>query len=261
MPFFEVENHRLYFEDSGGSGPAVLFCHGFALDHTMFDAQVEALRDGYRCITLDARGHGMSECHGPFDYWRSAADAVALLDHLGIEQATFLGMSQGGFTVMRAALAAAERVRALVLVDTAAACFDAETLEAYRATQRVWVEEGPVGATATDMAGLIFGADYDASTWIAKWQARPPAQWNEAWNTVLGRDELLPRLKEIACPSLVIHGSADVAFDLTVAEGLRDELPACQGLVVVPGAAHAPNLTHAETVNPALRAFLDKHAR
>lgn len=260
MPFATVQGHRLYYEDSGSGGPAVIFSHGFLLDHSMFDAQVEELGRDFRCVTWDARGHGMSECHGPSDFWEAAADCVALLDHLGIDRATFVGMSQGGFTALRAALAHPDRVRSLVLIDTAAAGFDEPTLEAYRATQQAWVEGGPVEETATGMAQLLFGPVYDASAWIGKWQSRAPAEWNEPWNIVLGRDELLHRVKEIACPSLVVHGSADQAFDLSVAEGLRDELPACQELVVVDGAAHAPNLTHPGPVNRALRGFLEEHA-
>jgi pimeloyl-ACP methyl ester carboxylesterase len=261
MPFADVADLRLYYEDSGGSGPAVVFSHGFLLDHTMFDAQVKALRDRYRCITWDARGHGMSECGAPFDYWDAAADVVALLDRLGIERAALVGMSQGGFTTLRAALSQPSRVSAVVLIDTAAASFDAATLEGYRAIQRTWVADGPIGATATGMAELLFGAEYDASSWIAKWQSRAPSGWNEPWNTVLGRDELYHRVKEIGCPSLVIHGERDTAFDLSVAEGLCGALPSCRGLVVIPGAAHAPNVTHPGLVNEALRAFLDACAK
>src|SRR5262249_57125269 len=111
MPFFENASHRLYFEDSGGTGPAVLFSHGFLLDHSMWEAQVRALAPAFRCLTWDERGHGMSECLGSFDYYDSAADAIALLDHLGIEQATLVGMSQGGFLSMRAAWKVPARVR------------------------------------------------------------------------------------------------------------------------------------------------------
>ena len=261
MPFVATRGHRLHFEDSGGEGAAVLFSHGFLLDHSMFDAQVEALCPDFRCVTWDARGHGMSDCHGAFDYWDSAADCVAILDHLEIERAAFVGMSQGGFAALRAAIAHPERVSALVLIDTAAACFDAATLDAYRATQRTWLEVGPVGEVAAGMADLIFGADHDASCWIEKWQSRAPAEWDEPWNAVLGRDEIFHRLKEIRCPALVIHGSKDQAFDLSVAQGLRDALPACQGLVVVEGAAHGPNLTHPKPVNRALREFLGTHVR
>lgn len=261
MPFAAVNDHRLYYEDSGGDGPAVLFCHGFVLDHSMWDAQVAALRDEFRCLTWDERGHGMSECRGAFDFWDSADDGVGLLDHLGIPRATWVGMSQGGFLAMRAAVRHADRVSALVLMDTAAALFDEATLAGYREMQRSWVEDGPVGETARTMASLLFGPDWDASTWMGKWQSKPPRDQEEPWNTVLGRDEFLHRLKEIACPSLVVHGVADAAFDVATAEGLRDGLARCQGLVLVEGAAHAPNVTHPDAVNRALRDFLRAHAR
>ncbi|HXZ86105.1 MAG TPA: alpha/beta hydrolase, partial [Myxococcota bacterium] len=78
------------------------------------------------------------------------------------------------------------------------------------------------------------------------------------WDTVLGRDEFLQRLPEIRCPSLVIHGSADQAFDLATAQGLAAALADCRGLVVIDGAAHAPNVTHPEPVNRALREFLGR---
>jgi pimeloyl-ACP methyl ester carboxylesterase len=260
MPFFESASHRLYFEDSGGSGPAVLFSHGFLLDHSMWDAQVRALAPAFRCLTWDERGHGMSECLGPFDYYDSAADAIALLDHLGIDKTTLVGMSQGGFLSMRAAWKYPKRVGALVLVDTAAALFPPEVIAAYRATADAWLANGPVGDVATGMAELLFGKAYDASRWLAKWQARPPADTAHAWDTVLGRDEFIHLLPEIRCPSLVIHGSADQAFDLDTARGLQAALANCKGLVVVDGAAHAPNVTHSEPVNRALRAFLEQYA-
>ena len=92
------------FVDSGGTGPAVLLSHGFLMDHTMFDAQVEALAPQYRCVRWDERGFGATPAPGPFTYWDSADDAVGLLDHLGIDEAVFVGMSQGGFLSLRAAL-------------------------------------------------------------------------------------------------------------------------------------------------------------
>jgi len=74
------------------------------MDHDMFAPQVDALRDDYRVITWDERGHGQTPVDGPFDYWDSARDALALLTHLGVEEAVLAGMSQGGFLSLRAAL-------------------------------------------------------------------------------------------------------------------------------------------------------------
>jgi len=259
MPFAVVNGHHLYFEDSGGRGPAIVFSHGFLLDHSMWEAQVAEFAPEHRCITWDERGHGMTECLGPFDYYDSASDCISLMDQLGIATATLVGMSQGGFLSMRAAWKYPTRVRALVLEDTAAALFPGEVLAAYRATADAWIEHGPTGEIGTGMAELLFGKKYDASVWLGKWQSKPPSETAHPWDTVLGRDDFSEHLKEIRCPSLVIHGSADQAFDLATAEGLRDGLGDCKGLVVVKGAAHAPNVTHPKQFNAALREFLGRH--
>ncbi len=101
MPTFESRSHTLAFE-TYGSGQPVLCIHGFAssgkvnwLDAGWVEALTEA---GYRAITLDNLGHGASaSSHEPEDYTPQAmaADAVALLDHLGIERAALLGYSMG----------------------------------------------------------------------------------------------------------------------------------------------------------------------
>jgi pimeloyl-ACP methyl ester carboxylesterase len=260
MPFVNVNRHDLYFEDSGGNRPVLLFSHGFLLDHSMWEAQVKTLSAEYRCITWDERGHGMSDCLGPFDYYDSASDAIGILDQLGIPKATLIGMSQGGFLSMRAAWKSPDRVKALVLIDTAAGVFLPEVLAAYRETAEAWQSQGPVGAIATNMATLLFGPKFDARIWIAKWQSKPPCESAHPWETVLSRDDFTPHLKEIACPSLVIHGSKDEAFDLDTAKGLRDNLGNCKDLVVIRGAAHAPNVTHPKQVNDALAEFLRKNA-
>jgi len=118
MSFADVNGQHIYFEDSGGDGTAVLFSHGFLMDHEMFEPQVAALAGEFRCITWDERGFRQTEATSDFTYWDSADDALALLTHLGIARAFLVGMSQGGFLSMRAALRAPERVRGLGLIDT-----------------------------------------------------------------------------------------------------------------------------------------------
>ena len=60
MPFAQVNGQNLYFEDSGGNGPAIVFSHGLLMDSSMFAPQVAALKSRYRCITWDERGHGQT---------------------------------------------------------------------------------------------------------------------------------------------------------------------------------------------------------
>ena len=109
MSVAEVNGQRIAYQDSGGEGPAIIFNHGFLMDGSMFDHQVSGLRHEFRCVTWDERGHGDTRADAPFTYWDSADDALALLEHLGIAQAVFAGMSQGGFISLRAALRAGRR--------------------------------------------------------------------------------------------------------------------------------------------------------
>ena len=100
MTFADVNGQRICFDDTAGSGPAVILAHGFLMDRTMFAPQVRALSGEFRVITWDERGFGETEFDGePFTYWDSARDCLALLDHLGIEQAIVGGHVAGRVSV------------------------------------------------------------------------------------------------------------------------------------------------------------------
>jgi 3-oxoadipate enol-lactonase len=128
MPFASVNGQRLYFEDTAGNGPVVVFSHGNLMNRDMWAAQVEALRGEFRCVVRDERLHGRTKDDGGLhSYWDAADDLLGLLDHVGVERATLVGHSQGGFPSLGAALRAPERVKALVLTDTAAVAWPPET--------------------------------------------------------------------------------------------------------------------------------------
>lgn len=258
MATAQVNGIDIHFEDTGGDGPAVLFSHGFLMDHTMFDRQVEALRDRYRCICWDERGFGATRADGPFTYWDSADDAVGLLDHLGIDQAVFAGMSQGGFLSLRASLAHPDRVRALVMIDSAADADDDETIQGYQGMLQVFEhgsDEDRAGVFAI-VAGLILADDALAAEWIPKWTAIETEQLALAGGALLGRDDVSGRVGEIGCPILSIHGTADQAISIDRAEALAAAAADHRGIVRIEGAAHAPNMTNPAEVNPPLADFL-----
>lgn len=253
-----VNGTDIHYTDTGGDGPAILFSHGFLMNHTMFEPQIAALSDDYRCVAWDERGFGATRAPGEFTYWDSADDALALLDHLGIEQAVLVGMSQGGFLSLRAALRAPERVRGLVLIDSAADVDDAATIEGYQGMLHVFghgTDEERAGVFQI-VAGLILGDEALAAEWIPVWEQLDRAQLVTAGGALLGRDDISDRVGEIGCPILAIHGHDDQAISLDRAQALADAAVDHRGIVVVDGAAHAPNMTHPEQVNAALREFL-----
>lgn len=254
MKTAQLNGTSIAYDDTGGSGPAVILSHGFLMDHSMFDHQVAALRDSHRVVTWDERGFGGTRATGEFTYWDSADDVLALMDHLGIESAVVGGMSQGGFLSMRVALTAPERVRALILIDTQAGTEDPATIEPYNQLHEAWVAHG-AAAVQEVIAGIILGPG-DWSDWFAKWAVLEPEQFTRAFHCLMHRDDITGRLGEITCPTLVIHGDADVAIPLAKAEQLRDSIAGPTELVVVPGGPHAANMTHPEPVNSAIVRFL-----
>lgn len=257
MPTFEHAGIDFFYEDTGGDDPPIIWSHGFLMDHTMFDPQVEGLA-GYRHIRWDERGFGQTDAPGPFTYWDSADDAVALLDHLGVDQAVFAGMSQGGFLSLRAALAHPDRVRALILIDTQSGTEAPENMESYQGMIAAIAhgDDGTRSGVFDIVAGLIIGDDDLTAEWKAKWMAAPGERITHPGGCLLGRDDITDRVGEITQPALIVHGTEDAAIEVEKAEQLRDGLADCRGLVEVPGAAHAANLTHPEIVNPAIAEFL-----
>jgi pimeloyl-ACP methyl ester carboxylesterase len=257
MPFAEVNGQRLYYEDSGGDGPAIVFSHGLFMDTEMFAPQVQALRDRYRCVTWDARGHGQTgNASAPFTYWDSANDVAALLSDLGIEHAVLAGMSQGGFLSLRAALTNPALVRALILIDTQAGVEDPERLPGYQAMLEEWLANGPSQEMLDVIAGLILGQGYAGTpAWQEKWRQISNDDLVQVFTTLATREDIHDRLAEIEAPAIVIHGAEDASISIELAQRLADGLPNAS-FELIPGAGHASNLTHPALVNPVIERFL-----
>lgn len=257
MAHAQINGQNLFFEDTGGDGPAIIFGHGFLMDHEMFEHQVATLRDRYRVITWDARCFGQTTYDGkPFTYWDSAQDCLGLLDHLQIDRAIVAGMSQGGYLGLRAALLAPERVAGLILLDSCAGVDDAETIALYHAMMVMWASNGPTDDLVQAVAQIIIADEQEAARWIQKWQERDIGDWiRDAGACLLEREDITDRLGEIHCPALVVHGVDDTAITMELAEDMANHLPGAAGVIKVPG-AHAANLTHPGPVNAAIESFL-----
>lgn len=255
MPVAQVNGQQINYSDSGGDGPVIIWSHGYLMDHTMFAPQIEALSDNYRCVAWDERGFGATPANGPFSYWDSADDAVALLEHLGIGQAVFAGMSQGGFLSMRAALAHPERIRGLILIDTQAGQENPEVVESYRGMIEHWMGPEPLGDVGLFVGSLILGAEDLMAKWIPVWEGQRAAFSEHAANCLLERDDITERVAEISSPALVIHGDADAAIALELGQYLADTIPNAS-MSVMSGGTHAANLTNPDECNAVIREFL-----
>jgi len=260
MPYASVNGQKMHYEDSGGTGPAVIFSHGLFMDHEMFAPQVAALSSRYRCITWDERGHGQTagDTIAPFSYYDSADDLAALLAHLGVKRAVLAGMSQGGFLSMRCALTHPDIVRALILIDTQAGVEEPEKLGGYQQLMHDWTTNGLSDQVAGIIESIILGERWSgAEYWKNKWRTWKPINVAGCFATLCARDDITPRINSIKVPTLVVHGAADAAIPLSLAQVLVQRITGAQ-LAVIPGAGHAANLTHPAPTNTAIAKFLDE---
>lgn len=125
MDSFDSDGVRIAYIDvppASGRGDAVLLIHGFASNHAVNWVNTQWVRAltqaGYRTVALDNRGHGESEkLYDPEAYTSElmAADAVRLLDHLGIARAHVMGYSMGARITAHVALDHASRVRSALI--------------------------------------------------------------------------------------------------------------------------------------------------
>jgi pimeloyl-ACP methyl ester carboxylesterase len=119
MPYVNVEGAKIYYEIEGDGEP-LLLCHGVRGSHQNWEFFLPHLRDSFQVIMPDSRGHGQStELTEPSTMDLYSTDMISLLDHLEIRRCIIAGHSMGGFIVQQMALDVPDRIKALILINTA----------------------------------------------------------------------------------------------------------------------------------------------
>lgn len=257
MPILHTGTQAIYYEDTGGDLPIVVFSHGFLTDHELFAPQISALRQRYRCISWDQRFHGQTLCDGqPFSITDAVEDLRALLAHLQIERATLIGFSFGGWISTRFALTFPDRVAGLVIIDS----YERRETDAERASylefKSMITSRGFDEEVTSNLLGFLFGAGFDASHWVSKWRFRPPQQWARVYDAMLSRDDISDQLASIRCPSLVLHSEHNPANPPEVSRELCRSLGNCQRMTVIEDSGHTAPLEQPQQVNRELEDFL-----
>src|ERR1700690_4502846 len=124
---------KLYFEEAG-SGTPILFLHEFAADYTNWEPQMRYFSPGHRCIAYSARGYTPSDVPPSaedYSYRHFYTDALAVLDHLSIAKAHFVGLSMGSYSSLQAALNLPERMLSMTLAGVGSGS-NLENLDAFR---------------------------------------------------------------------------------------------------------------------------------
>jgi pimeloyl-ACP methyl ester carboxylesterase len=222
VPTVRVNDIELYYEVRG-EGPPILLIPGLGVDVTFFRGIIDDLATSCRVVAFDPRGAGRSDKPDiPYSIDGMAEDAVALLDHLGIERTTVLGCSMGGRTALLLALDHRERVDRLVLAASSA----------YVPPDRLFTRRWLIMDV---MSQIPVPKRVDP---------QPRYAWRRQRQASVGFD-VTSRLGEIDVPTLVIHGTEDHIVPFPLGRKMAGLIAGAQ-LVTVPGGHRALFTTHAE---------------
>lgn len=251
-------------QQAAGAVPVILL-HGFPLNGAMWDDLVPALADRYRVIVPDLRGHGQTAVPpGPYEMADHAADVVALLDRLGIEQAAVVGLSMGGYVALQLLTQWPERFSAAVLAD-AMGRDDGEERRKARVAQADVIRTQGLASFADIVLPRMFStaAFSGRPDLVDRFRKTVTGQQPEGVIAALlglaSRPNMLAPLAAVTVPTLVLVGGEDAATTPDDSRELAGAIPGAE-LVILPGAGHMSCWEDPAGFNVAVREFLDRTA-
>ncbi|MFE6711803.1 alpha/beta fold hydrolase [Streptomyces sp. NPDC057695] len=249
----------------------VLLLHGLAGHAGEWDDTARLLRDsGFRVVALDQRGHGLSErqpADGDVSRAAYVADAVAVIDRLGLDRPVLVGQSLGGSTALLTASAHPGLLRALVLVEAGPGGTDPGVQEQIASRLRAWPVPFPTRAAA--VAYLGGGTDAVGEGWARGLEERPDGLWPRFDPEVMVRslDDSTRRSfwdewAAVRCPVLAVLGQGGHGGIIGGAEyaEMARRLPALHG-TSLPGTGHDVHLERPGLLHRLIVDFLEGDAR
>jgi pimeloyl-ACP methyl ester carboxylesterase len=264
MPHIPIETGINVYYERIGKGPPLLLIMGTGLDHSCWNAQIEAYQDKFACICFDNRGTGRTEApEGALTVGLMAEDTAALMDALGIERAHVSGLSLGSCIAQELTLMRPDLVQTLQLHGTwgrahgyAARKFRAQIrlleeldLESFYEINVLWFITPEYMEHHPDRVRAQIDAILEA--------APPKKLLMEQYRADLNHDAL-DRLHEIRVPALVTVGSFDVALPPMYGREVADAIPNSEFLVFE-GGGHLHNVERPDEFNRVTLDFLLSH--
>lgn len=258
---------RIYFEEAG-QGTPIIFLHEFAADYTNWEPQMRYFSRGHRCITYSARGYTPSDVPAGevYTFEHFYTDALAVLDHLGIERAHLVGLSMGAYSSLQIGLNAPQRALSMTLAGVGSGS-KIENLDNWRKQCRANAEQfetlgsAEVAKVTREAPSRIpflvkdprGHADFYAA--LARHDAKGSANTMRGFQG--GRPSLYTMtdaIKKVATPALIICGDED---DPCVEPSLflKKHLPAA-GLAMFPKSGHVLNLEEPALFDESVERFV-----
>lgn len=265
-----IDGITMAWDEAGtpGAGPTLLLVHGFPLNRTMWRPQLAAdgLASAAHVIAPDLRGHGQTDAPpGPYTMERFADDLRTLLDHLGIDQVVYCGLSMGGYIGFAFVRRYTARLAGLVLADTRAGADTEEARAAREDLARLVEREGSAAAADRLLPRYVAPTTRDGRPDImaelrAMVAGTAPTGLAGAARGLATRPDSAATLAQITVPTAVIVGAEDALTPPAEAERLHAAIPNSR-LTIIDGAGHLTNLEQPAAFNTAVRDLLARVGR
>jgi 3-oxoadipate enol-lactonase len=253
LPTIDVNGTTICYDDTGGTGPAVVFSHSLFFDRTMFATQVARFADSHRVVAYDHRGQGESARSTSLDMDTLAEDAAALVEALDLAPCHLVGNSMGGFVALRLAARRPELLRSAAVLSSSA---DEEGRAAHlRALlEHAWTSGLP--EVVDSLPHVVFGETTltERPSVARRWRRHFAALDEsvlEAAEEVVRRKGVLGELVGCTVPLLVLSGAEDGACPPELSERVADTAANAHH-VTVRRAGHALAVERPDLVNTLL---------
>jgi 3-oxoadipate enol-lactonase len=246
-----------YSVDGPANAPVLVFSNSIATTQGMWDAQAAALRDRFRVVRYDTRGHGQSDVPpGPYAIETLGLDLLAVIEAIGAEKGHVCGLSLGGLTAIWLAIHKPERLNRVVFANTAAKIGAPEVWDARIKA----VREGGMASIRDASLERFFSEGFrknnpDELARIGRMIDETPVEGYAGVCGTLRDTDLRPGLAGITTPVLVVGGEHDPSTTAEQARELSAAVPGSE-LFIVPGVNHVSNIEAPEAFTERLIGFL-----
>ncbi len=258
-----INNINVCYNDEGPhDAPVIIFIHGFPFNKSMWKLQVEALKENYRLISYDIRGHGQSESgKEKFSIELFSEDLIALMDKLEIDRATLCGLSMGGYIALTAVEKYPGRFESLVLSDTQCIADSAKAKEKRLQTIETIKEKGVNNYADASIKNLFAPGSFNTKKNEIE-NVRDmivntsPQSLCKTLLALAARKETCSNLKNINMPVLILVGKEDKITPLAAARLIQKNIKD-SSLKILAHAGHVANIENPEAFNHQLIKFVD----
>jgi pimeloyl-ACP methyl ester carboxylesterase len=241
----QLNTIEMYYEEYGIGKPLVLL-HGFGGCSQNWHPFTDKLSEHYRLIVVDLRGHGYStNPENKFTHKEAAKDVFLLLEKLGIDTFSAMGISTGGMILLHMATSQPKRINSMVLISTTSHFPDQARAIMQRASY------GTIPKQVQDM--------YRECAKRGDEQIRHLiTQFNEFHDNYEDMNFTAQSLSTISAPTLVVHGDRDQFFPVEIAVNIYRSIPN-SALWIIPEGDHAPIYDSTVPFSSTAVRFIDEH--